>query len=599
LKIKDFKKNRLFNRRILILGIFKLFLFGSIITRLAYLQLFKNKEYAIRSDKNRMKLVTHPAPRGDIFDRNNQSLTKNNKNYKLLFYPRNKERTKNIIQKIIDILQLNKKQIENILYKIKKEKSYLGAIILIENIKWDDLSRLEINKYKLKDTAIEVGISRNYVFPYQNAHIIGYVALPSKKEILNQNQQIYNHPDFRIGKSGIEKKFDDKLRGKFGVRYVEINAYNIPIRTLSHTKSLKGKNINLTIDNELQKKSYDLLKDKKASLILMNIHSGEILSYISTPSFDPNLFSSGILNEDWKKLINNPDKPLNNRPIAALYPPASTFKLISALVALEEGFDPKEKIYCNGSLRVGNRKFHCWEEKGHGKLDLEGAIKHSCNIYFYKIAQAIGFSKIADMARKFGYENIIDLNLGLSLKGNIPTPEWKMNRFGKKWVGGDDINAVIGQGYVLANPMQIALATARIANNGKKIIPTIIKDQSVIDSNLKLPEFSLASEEHINFLKKSMDKVVNDPKGTAYYRRIRDKKFQMAGKTGTSQVVSHSKNDQDKNKDHAIFTAFAPTSKPKFAISVVIENIGFGSTYAAPIARDILLAAQKKYSDKN
>jgi penicillin-binding protein 2 len=568
----------------------------AVVARLAYLQLFKNKEYSIRSDKNRIKLVTHPAPRGDIYDRNNIALTKNNKNYKLLLYPRNKSRTKDLITKITNILQLTNRQVNNIIQKIEKNKSYLGAITLIENIKWDDLSRLEVNKYKLKDTAIEVGINRHYSFPYENSHITGYVSLPTKSEINGKNEQIYNHPDFRTGKSGIEKKFDDKLRGEYGVRYVEINAYGIPIQTLSHTKSSQGSNIYLTIDNELQKKSYDLLKNNKSSLILLDIHSGEILSYISTPSFDPNLFSAGIVDEDWKKLINNPDKPLNNRPITALYPPASTFKLMSTIAALEDGFNPKEKINCNGSFKVGNRIFKCWKEEGHGKLNLEDAIKHSCNVYFYKIAQEIGFSKIANVAQRFGYEMDFNLNIGSSLKGNIPTPDWKMRRFGKKWVGGDDINAGIGQGYVLANPMQIALSTARIANNGKNIIPTIIKDRNLIQNNLNLPEFNLANQNHLEFLQKSMSKVVNEKGGTAYYRRIREKNFQMAGKTGTAQVVSGIKeNDQNSKKDHAIFTAFAPIHKPKFAISVIIENVGFGSTYAAPIARDILLATQKKY----
>ena len=597
MEIKDFKKNKLFNRRILILGIFKLFLFVIIIIRLAYLQLFKNKEYSIRSDKNRIKLVIHPAPRGDIYDRKGVALTSNNKNYKLLLYPRSSNRTKDVISKIKNILQLDQNEIDDMLQKIKKNKSYLGAITLIENIKWDDLSRLEVNKYKLKDTAIEAGISRNYNFPYQNSHITGYVSLPTEEESFNKKERIYKHPDFRTGKSGIEKSFDNNLRGKYGVRYVEINAYSIPIQTLSHTKSSKGRNIYLTIDNELQSESYDLLKDKKASLVLMNIHSGEILSYISTPSFDPNLFSAGIVNEDWTSLIKNPDKPLNNRPISALYPPASTFKLMSAIGALEVGFNPKEKINCKGSFRVGNRFFNCWKEGGHGNLDLEGAIKHSCNIYFYKMAQDIGFARIANIARKFGYEQNFGLDIGSALNGNIPNPEWKMKRFGQKWVGGDDINAIIGQGYVLANPLQISLATARIANDGKEIVPTLVKDQDIIRSNLLLPKYTIASQNNLEFLRNSMSKVVNEKGGTAYYRRIKEKGFQMAGKTGTSQVISGIKSDdKDGKKDHAIFTAFAPIDKPKFAISVVIENIGFGSTYAAPVARDILLSAQKKYS---
>lgn len=595
MKIKDFKKNKLFNRRIIFLGIFKLTLFGTLVTRLTYLQLFKNKEYSIRSDKNRIKPTIHPSPRGDIYDRHNNALTINNKNYKLIFYPRNVARTKKVVSTIKNILQLNKIQVEAILNKIKKNNSYLGAITLMENIKWDDLARLEVNKYKLTDTAIEVGISRNYLFPQQNAHIIGYVSSPLKKNISKTNKRIYSHPDFRIGIRGIEKKFDDNLRGKYGVRYLEVNAHSVPIRTLNHNKNSKGEDIYLTIDNELQTKSYNMLKDKKASLVLMDIHNGEILSYISSPSFDSNLLSTGILDIEWNQLKNNIKKPLNNRPISALYPPASTFKLMASLAALEHNFNTKEKINCNGSLRVGNRIFHCWKEKGHGKIDLEEAIKYSCNIYFYKIAQKIGFNKIGQIAQKFGYGSYFDLHIGSSSKGVIPTPEWKKKRYNKNWVGGDNINSVIGQGYVLATPLQIAIATARIANNGKEVVPTIIKDVNIINSNLQLPEFAIANKNSIHFLQNSMSKVVNEKGGTAYYQRIRDKKFQMAGKTGTSQVVSKSKAGKSAKKDHAIFTAFAPVNQPRFAISVVIENVGSGSKNAAPVARDILLATQKKY----
>lgn len=598
MEIKDFKKNKLFNRRILILGIFKISLVTSLISRLGYLQLFKNKEYSIRSDRNRIKLITQPAPRGDIYDRNKISLTKNSTNYKLVLYPRSQKRSISMIDKIRDILQLDDDKYNELVKKIKKNNNH-SSITLLENIRWDDLSRLEVNKYKLQDIAIDVGISRNYVFPYQNAHITGYVSFPTEEEINNSKNTIYKHPDFRIGKNGIEKQSDANLRGKFGVKYIEVNAYNIPIRTLSHTKSTKGQQVDLTIDSDLQNYSYNLLKGKNASMILMDINSGEILSYISTPAFDPNLFSKGINDQDWQKLIRDPNNPLNNKPISALYAPASTFKLMAALAALEENFDPKEKINCTGSFRLGNRKFNCWKKEGHGPLDLEDAIKHSCNVYFYQIAKKFGFERTANIAKKFGYGQKFTLDIGNSVAGIVPTKNWKKTRFNKSWVGGDDINSIIGQGYVLANPLQIAMATARIANNGKQILPTITKDSDIIRKNLQLPEFTIASKENLVIIKNAMSKVVNEVGGTSYYQRIRDERFKMAGKTGTSQTISNisdKNNNNNINKDHAIFTAFAPFNKPKFAISVIIENVGFGATHAAPIARDILLKAQKKYS---
>ncbi len=585
--LRDIRKNKIFNRRTLIIGSCHAFLSGLLLSRLSYLQIFKYKDYAMQSDSNRIKTITIPAPRGNLYDRNGIALTENRNSYRLLLYLDKKREFNNIVDRIVKILSLDDSNKELFLNRIKRSNRK-SIISLINNLHWDDLARIESNRYNLPDVSIESGVIRTYKYPEATAHFLGYVSLPAENEIEDKEESLYMHPDFRIGKSGLEKYYDKRLRGYYGIKNVEVNVKDIPIRTLSQNNPKAGIDINTTIDFELQNFVYNRIKGIIASVVVMDVDNGEILSYNSSPSFDTNNFVEGASVEFWQRISSDPNLPLNNRPISAIYPPGSTFKIMVALAALEAGYDPEIKYRCQGYYKSGNRKFYCWQRDGHGILNMSDAIKHSCNTYFFEVANKIGYKKFAAMARKFGYGQILDLDLQGENSGNIPDFDWKKNVIGTNWVGGDTLNAAIGQGFLLATPMQMVVATAAIANGGFFIKPTFVKKEIISTAKSKI----VSNANNIDFVKNGMFRVVNEQGGTAFYQRLRDDKFKVAGKTGTSQVTSRKKGDEE-NKDskynnHAIFVGFAPYENPKYAISVVVEHGGSGSSIAAPIAMDIM-----------
>ncbi len=594
---RDYRKNKLFNRRTVILTSIRSFLSAILVVRLGYLQLGRHKEYSTRSDKNRIKTIIQPSLRGIIFDRNNKSLVNNRKNYRLLLYLENKSNVKNTIEKLVKILDLDSKTKNKLLKRISDARRK-SIISLIDNLSWNDLAKVEVNSYKLPELSIESAPVRYYPFPLETAHLVGYVSLPSEKEINAENQNLFMHPNFRVGKNGIEKSFDKYLRGQFGIKYSEVNAFGLPLRDISAIPSVKGESLRLTINIELQRFIFDKISKLTASVVVMDVKTGEILAFNSSPSFNINNFVEGFSQEYWQSLIENEGRPLNNKPLTANYPPGSVFKLIVALAALEHGINPKKKIRCNGKYRLGKRTFHCWKEKGHGILDMDNAIKHSCNVYFFNLAKELGIDKITKMASKFGYGQSFDIDLQEVKSAILPSDGWKRKVFNQPWVGGDTLNSAIGQGFMLASPLQIAVATARIANGGVAINPYLVKDSDSYTQYDKLQNNRLVEEKHSRYIREAMYKVVNESQGTAYHSRIRDKNFKMSGKTGTSQVISKREKDMTeaevrKNKNHAIFTAFAPANDPKYAISIVVEHGGSGSAAAAPLAKAILKEAKR------
>jgi len=594
--IRDIRKSKVFSRRVLFIGAAQSFLASSLVTRLAYLQLWKHQEYSIQSDSNRIKPIINPAPRGTVFDRHGIALTKNENNYRLLLYLESKRNTDQLVEKLTNILNSSEEEKNIFLAKIKNAKRKT-IISLIDNLQWDDLAKIETNSYLLPGISIESGVIRKYPYPSETCHFLGYASLPSEKEIDENEQNLFMHPDFRMGKSGIEKSFDETLRGKYGVKYMEVNAYEIPIRKLSERLSVEGSRINLTIDFRLQKFVTERIKNEVASVVVMDVKTGEILSYSSSPYFDPNNFVEGVSKEYWQKLNNDPAKPLNNKPISATYPPGSTFKTMVALAALESGVNPANRVYCNGSYQLGRRAFHCWKEGGHGSVGMMEGIMHSCNTYFFTIANQIGPEKFTEMAKRFGYGEKFDISLHGVKYGILPSTEWKQKTFNQPWVGGDTLNTAIGQGFVLATPLQMAVITSRIANGGVPIKPYLVRNKNIFNQFDNLKNDKLVKENHIKFVQEGMRKVVNEVGGTAYGKRIEIKGFEMAGKTGTSQVISKREKEMSKaeniaNANHAIFVGFAPVDNPKYAISVVVEHGGSGSATAAPIARDILLEVQ-------
>ena len=596
--LRDIRKNKVFNRRALFVGAAQSFLATAIVARLSYLQIYKHKEYSNQSDSNRIKPVLNPAPRGIVFDRNDISLTKNESNYRLLFYFESKKNVEYLVEKLGEILSLSEERKRMFLVRIKNARRK-SIVSLMDNLAWDDLSRIEAHSHLLPGISIESGIIRRYPYPFETAHFLGYASLPSEKEIDSNEQRLFMHPDFRVGKVGIEKSFDEALRGKHGVEYVEVNAHEIPVRTLSVKPPVQGSKIHLTIDLRLQKFVTQRVKNDVASVVLMDVKTGEILSYVSTPSFNPNKFVEGVSRQYWQELNTDLRRPLNNKPISALYPPGSTFKLMVALAALEAGIDPEVKIKCDGHYQLGRRAFHCWKEEGHGLLDMTDAIMHSCNTYFFSVANQIGVEKITEMARRFGYGEKFDISLYGVKSGNVPSDAWKRKVFKAPWVGGDTLNTAIGQGFVLTTPLQMALITARIANGGIPIEPYLVRNHKIPKQYDNLKNRLLVKPDHLALVQEGMKRVINTPGGTAYGKRIAIKGFEMAGKTGTSQVISKRADQMTEaeiaihsNQNHAIFVGYAPLHDPKYAVSVVVEHGKSGSTASAPIGRDILLEVQ-------
>ncbi len=594
--LRDIRKNKIFSRRALVLASAQGFLGASLILRLGYLQIFKHKEFSIKSDSNSVKPIIKPAARGNIFDRYGVALTENRKNFRLLLYINSKRNYYEIIEKIAEILELDAEKKQILIEKLKNAKRK-KVISLIENLDYNELARIETFSHKLDGVAIESGYLRRYLFPSETAHFLGYVSLPSENEIDENQQALFLHPDFRIGKSGIEKSFDETLRGKYGVKYVEVDVRENPIKTLSSKEDIDGLNINLTIDLELQKFVTKRIENIVASVVVMHVETGEILAYASSPSFDANEFVEGISQKYWQELTNNPKKPLSNKPISALYPPGSPFKLMTIIAALENGVNPSRKVFCSGKYQLGRRTFHCWKEEGHGHVDMSDAIKHSCNTYFYTIANQIGNKKILEVASRFGYGQKVDISLYGSKSGLVPSDEWVEKYFKRPWQGGDTLNIAIGQGSLLATPLQMALVCARIANGGVPIKPYLVKNHNINKQFSELKNKTLTKDSYIKIVQEGMNRVMNEAGGTAYGSRIYKKGFEMAGKTGTAQVISKREKEMSAYEkanlaNHGLFIGFAPVSNPKYAISVVVEHGGSGSASAAPVARDIMTFLQ-------
>lgn len=605
---EEHEKSTISSKRLIFVFLIQIFLFLILLIRLFCLQIFNYEKYKTLSEENRIKTFVIPPLRGHIFDRNNIQLTDNQKNYRVLFYKdKSEEKNMETLLKLSKILDLSDNEFNKILKKM--ENNYGKPIItILDNVSWKDLVKLQANSYNLDGIMIEEGYIRYYPYSSTFAHIIGYVNNPTKEEIDIQNsykeRELLLHPDYKIGRTGLEKVFNKNIMGENGYRQLEMDALSIPIREIKVENATEGDNIKLTIDFNLQRFIKSRMQDVRGSAIVMNVWTGEILALVSMPSYNNNRFVEGISNQYWTKLSTDEGKPLSNKAISATYPPGSTFKLITAMAALENGWQGDKEIDCNGKLALNKKRtMHCWMEKGHGKIDLLEAIRDSCNIYFTKLGLFAGIDNIYKTAKDFGLGEKYNLKL-LNIKtGTIPNREWKKKVFNDVWVSGDTVNVAIGQGFLSVTPLELAVMTSRIANGGYKIRPYLIYDSKMSQYNEELfTRLPMVKKETIDIVKQGMYDVVNTKGGTAYWTRIKQKGFEMAGKTGTAQVIAKEKKDimeeenaeiETKFQNHGLFIAFAPYDKPKYAVVVVVEHGNSGSGVAAPIAKDILLYAQK------
>jgi len=451
-----------------------------------------------------------------------------------------------------------------------------------------------------------VGQSRQYPLAHDFSHVLGYVAAVSEKEVTGD--PLLELPGFKIGKNGVERVFDLNLRGKAGNSQVEVNAVGRVIRELSRQEGQPGDDLRLTIDRDLQKLAADRLKkEKSAAAVVMDIHNGDVLVLSSVPGFDPNEFVTGLSSRSWRRLVNDPHTPLINKAISGLYAPGSTFKMVVALAALEANIvRPDHRVFCRGFTQLGNARFHCWKKHGHGWQDIYDAHKNSCDVYFYDIAKRIGVDRIAAMARKLGLGEKTGVDLPSEKGGVIPTRAWKKALIGTPWQQGETLISGIGQGFILTTPLQLAVMTARLANGGEAVTPRLVRPER-IDGKDDTPKFKklAISRASLDVIRDGMNQVTNEHGGTAYRARISEKGMEMSGKTGTAQVRRISKAEREmrvlknherpwRKRDHALFVGYAPSDDPRYAVAVVVEHGGGGSKVAAPIARDLLLATQKR-----
>ncbi|MGV2433022.1 MAG UNVERIFIED_CONTAM: penicillin-binding protein 2 [Rickettsiaceae bacterium] len=583
-------RNYLVTRRSFLLLAGKLSMLSLLGLRMLYLQIIDGSKYRTLSDKNRIYVLMMPPLRGKIKDINDKVLADNNNAFNLMLNKSENPDYSEVIEKLSEILGI-KSDTKDDIYKIANKIHKKIPGILISNLSWRDVSVIEENIEILKGLYVEIGQYRTYIYPAIFSHPIGYIAQMSTqdKNLFGINNVI----DLSVGKNGIERFYENTLRGEFGVKEAEVNAHGTIVREISSKPSIPGQDIKINIDFDLQKLAMDLLPKQGGSAIIMDVNDGRILTLASSPGFDSNQFTQGLSNNYWNKIKEDKSKPLINKTLQTNYPPGSIFKMAVVLAALEYGMDPEVKINCTGGSVLGDSHFRCWYRPGHGSLTLKEGIKHSCNPYMYHIAKTIGAEKILAIAKKFGFGEETGIDLYSESVGLLPSPSWKKNRFGQEWRLGDALNTSIGQGFVLATPLQMARFCSAIANNGKLITPRLCGVGEVVDIDI--------DKNHLQFIRNAMNEVMNEPGGTAYYHRITEPGWEIAGKTGTAQVKSKI-GDIDmsgssiprESRNHALFTCFGPVNNPRFSTSVVVDH-GGGSRVAAPIARDLMRALFKKY----
>ena len=638
------KKIQIINRRMFIIGAAKLIVFTGIIARLFSLQITENKKYLTLSDKNRLREWRLPPVRGEFLDYFGNIIAGNLKVYQLHVIPEEVEDFKYLMVRLKRILNLSSVQFNRIIKQKNKQKSW-ETLIISKNLSWEQFTKVNYFLHELTGAKPVLSVSRNYPFNENYTHVLGYVSEASEKDILN-NEEIKNKhvPGLKVGKTGLEKTFENELIGTNGIKRYEVNAYGKRISQLDHTDGLKGKTIKLTIDTEIQKLCSELLKDVAGSISVMDIYTGEILAMQSSPSFDPNLFLFGINKDDWQLIRNNPLKPLVNKTLSGLYSPGSTFKPMVALSALENGvINENFKVNCTGKIEMYGQSYHCWKKKGHGVVNLKSAMKQSCDTYFYEIARKLGVDRLKKTSQKFGLgKKVLNETFGNEKKGLVPDTQWKKDNLGKGWVIGETLITGIGQGYIQTTPIQLCQMVAQLANGGYKIYPKIIVEENsktveeiiaIMNANRKelnkknsglqeagellgfvsknKHECLFRNIENINLVREAMFASTNEIRGTSYSSRIEDPKYQFAGKTGTSQVKKITEKDREldlktfeipyNDRDHALYIACGPYKNPRYALSIVIEHGGSGSSTAAPIAKKLfkLIVDRHKLREEN
>lgn len=601
---RDAKQIKVFTRRAIILGGAKVGLLSVLAGRMYYLQVVESDQYKVLADENRINLRLLPPRRGRILDRFGVELASNQQNYRVVLVAEQADDVEKTLDALARLVRVPDHVRQRVLKEVHRRRGFV-PVTVIENLTWEEFARINVNSPNLPGLQPDIGESRFYPQGSTFSHVVGYVGAVSEDDL--DGDPVLELPGFKIGKNGVEKVREMDLRGKAGLSRVEVNAFGRVIRELTRDEGQPGQDVRLTIDSRLQKFVLSRLGEESASAAVLDVHTGEVLALATAPNFDPHLFSFGLTQAQWKELVTNPRTPLVNKAVSGQYPPGSTFKMMVALAALESGITTKaHRVFCRGEVKLGNATFHCWKRGGHGDMDLLSAIQQSCDVYFYDIAKRVGIDRIAEMANRFGLGQRTGIELPSEKKGLIPTRAWKQATIGVPWQQGETLVSGIGQGFVLTTPLQLAVMVARLANGGLAVAPRLhmpVQPDGTRSGAPDLPSIGV-SRSSLAIVVEGMTRVSNSQRGTAFRARIKEKEFALAGKTGTSQVRRISKAERRtgvlknkdrpwKDRDHALFVAFAPLSAPRYAAAVVVEHGGSGSGVAAPIVRDILLETQR------
>tara|TARA_B100001123_G_scaffold240095_1_gene268588 strand:- start:3197 stop:5068 length:1872 start_codon:yes stop_codon:yes gene_type:complete len=607
-----------------ILSSIKIAVFVSIIVRLFYLQISENIKWRSLSDKNRLREWKIAPQRGIIEDYFGKKIAKNTQVFQLHMIPEDVPNLEELFFRLSRIIDFNEGKKRNLIKRLKKRKPW-EPIIVSDNLSWSEFSRLNLFLHEIQGIKPVVSVARKYLEDGSSSHIIGYVSDTSVKDLENSELlREINVPGLKTGKNGLEKSLNEAMIGKPGLQRFEVNAYGKRIKELKLIQGTPGKNFRTTIDQEVQIFTNKLMKDVSGSVCVMDIYTGDIVCMVSSPTYDPNQFVHGISSEYWQTLISDKKKPLINKAMAGLYPPGSTIKPLVAFSALENDvISTKLTIQCTGSIELYGQKYHCWKDKGHGFMNLRNAIKQSCDIYFYEVARRLGIDRLSVTSKQFGLGKRVFENFYEERSGIVPDTKWKLKNIGKGWVLGETLISGIGQGYFQSTPIQLCLMMAQLANGGYAIKSRIVDDKYAIQPTIDAwrEEFTSKSsnldflnskikklyrnQENIKFVLDAMYGATNEPMGTSYRSRLTKSEYIYAGKTGTSQIRRITAEERElelkqkdlpyERRDHALFVAFAPYKKPRYAISIIIEHGGTGSSAAAPIAKKVI----KKVLDRH
>lgn len=597
------ESSRIVSRRALIVGAAQLGIVGALGMRLRSMQVEQADQFRLLAEENRINIRLLPPARGLIFDRNGIVIAGNEQNYRVVMVREDAGDVGEVLARLTELVEINPADLSRAMEEMQRRSPFV-PVTIAERLSWEDVARINLNTPALPGITAEVGLSRVYPWGADVAHVVGYVGPVSDYDLsrIDDQDPLLQIPKFQIGKTGAENKLEHTLRGSAGTRRIEVNAVGRVMRELDRQEGIPGKDVQLTIDSRLQSYVQARLEGESAAAILIDLENGDLRAVASAPAFDPNLFVRGISVRDWTGLTEDKYRPLAAKAVQGTYPPGSTFKMITALAALEEGLiGVDETVYCPGYTDVSGIRFHCWKRGGHGNMNFHESLKQSCDCYYYEISQRIGIDKMAEMARKFGLGVRHDLPLSAVAEGLAPDRNWKSAVRGESWRIGDTVNASIGQGYVLTSPLQLAVMAARIAT-GREVNPRLVRYIDGIEQPSGLGDSLGLNENLLRRVRASMNDVCNHRRGTAYGSRILTDAYKMAGKTGTSQVrritpeeraagVVRNEDLPWERRDHALFVSFAPIENPRYALSVVVEHGGGGSAAAAPIARDIMLHA--------